>query len=281
MLRTALAACCRRAAFAAALGCAAVLGALPASSQELQTVDPNTVIDGDLANPQQAEPAPAAPAQGQNATPGFSSEANSALGAAGELPPTGSSTYAYQEPQVYSASPATGDAANPSPTPANRTGTYSAAELLPAAEGVFGKGARGLGEMIQDLLKKQGQPDAYIVGKEAGGAFMFGLRYGAGTLYHKIEGEREVHWAGPSLGADVGGSGGQTFILVYNLYDTADLFHRYAQGEGQAYLLAGFNISELRRGNVVLIPVRMGAGLRLGVNLGYVKFTKKSSLFPF
>ena len=279
MITTTFAASFRRFAFAVALGCAALSGALPASSHELKTVDPNTVIDGDLATPQQA--APAAPARDQAVSPGFSNNATATANTAGELPPSAPGAYADAIPGALSGSAGAYPASMPASTPANGTGTYTAEELLPAAKGVFGKGARGLGEMMQDLLKKQGQPDGYIVGREAGGAFIFGLRYGSGTLYSKTGPAREVHWSGPSLGADVGANGAQTFILVYNLTDSADLFHRYTQGEMQAYLIGGFHISELRRGNVMLIPVRMGAGLRLGVNVGYMKFSKTGSIFPF
>lgn len=167
--------------------------------------------------------------------------------------------------------------------PANpeRGGTYHENDLIGAATGVFGTGAKGLAEAIKDILKKQGEPNGYIVGREAGGAFVVGLRYGSGTLYHKIEGQRPVYWTGPSIGFDAGANASKTFVLVYNLYNTDDLFHRYAAGEGQAYLVGGFNISYLRRGDVVLIPVRLGVGLRLGVNGGYMHFTKKQTWLPF
>ena len=62
---------------------------------------------------------------------------------------------------------------------------------------------------------------------------------------------------------------------------TDEIFNRFAAGEGQAYLVGGFNVSYLRRGDVVLIPVRMGVGLRLGINAGYMKFSKKQKLSPF
>ena len=65
--------------------------------------------------------------------------------------------------------------------------------LIGAAEGVFGKGAAGLATMISDLLEKQGEPNGYIVGREGSGAFILGLRYGSGTLHHKIEGTRPVY----------------------------------------------------------------------------------------
>ena len=164
---------------------------------------------------------------------------------------------------------------------ASDTRTYGQDDLIGAAEGVFGKGAKGLAGMIEDLLRKQGEPNGYIVGREAGGAFIFGARYGSGTLYHKVEGERKVYWTGPSLGFDAGANAGNTFVLVYNLFDTEDIFKRYPAGEGQAYLIGGLHASYMRRGDVVLIPIRMGAGLRLGVNAGYMRFSKKHRWLPF
>jgi hypothetical protein len=70
-------------------------------------------------------------------------------------------------------------------------------------------------------------------------------------------------------------------VLVYNLYDSQDLYKRFPAGEGQAYMVGGFNVSYMRRGDVVLIPVRMGAGLRLGANVGYMKFSQKQRWLPF
>ncbi len=179
------------------------------------------------------------------------------------------------------------DAAAPDGLPANgdiaaaNTTTYGEDDLIGAAEGVFGKGAEGLAGLIQDLLKEQGEPNGYIVGREAGGAFIFGARYGSGTLHHKIEGERKVYWTGPSIGFDAGANAANSFVLVYNLYDSEELFERFPAGEGQAYLVGGMHVSYMRKGDVVLIPVRVGAGLRLGVNAGYMKFSKKQRWLPF
>ncbi len=159
--------------------------------------------------------------------------------------------------------------------------TYGEDDLIGAAEGVFGKGAEGVAKMIQGLLKDQGEPNAYIIGREAGGAFIVGARYGSGTLHHKIEGERKVYWTGPSIGLDAGANAGNTFVLVYNLFDTEDIYKRFPAGEGQAYLVGGLHASYVRRGDIVMIPVRVGAGLRLGVNAGYMKFSKKQKWLPF
>ena len=171
-----------------------------------------------------------------------------------------------------------GTPSNPAP---DTSATYRQDDLIGAAEGVFGKGAQGLAQMIEDLLRKQGEPNGYIVGREGSGALVLGVRYGSGTLYHKIEGQMPVYWTGPSIGLDAGANAGKAFILVYNLYDTEDLYHRFGAGEGQAYLVGGFNVSYLRRGDIVLVPVRMGAGLRFGVNVGYMKFTHKQNWLPF
>lgn len=234
------------------------LAVAPLSAQ-VQAVDPdsayNAPIDGDL------EPAATPPAAEATAIP------EQAAPAPAEGAPA---TDAAATAQVEAAATA-GDA----------TATYREDDLIGAAEGVFGKGAKGIAEMIRKTLKDQGQPNGYIVGREAGGAFVVGLRYGSGTLHHKVEGEKPVYWTGPSVGFDVGGSAGSTFVLVYNLYDTEDLYKRFPAGEGQAYAVGGLNASYMRWGDVVLIPIRVGAGLRLGVNAGYMKFSKKQNWLPF
>ena len=167
------------------------------------------------------------------------------------------------------------------PAAGDGSATYRKDDLIGAAEGVFGKGAAGLAGIIEDLLRKQGEPNGYIVGREGGGAIVFGLRYGSGTLHHKIEGEKPVYWTGPSVGFDAGANAASSFVLVYNLFDTEDLFKRFGAGEGQAYLVGGFHVSYMRRGDIVLIPVRSGAGLRLGINAGYMKFSHKQNWLPF
>ncbi len=159
--------------------------------------------------------------------------------------------------------------------------TYQRDDLIGAAEGVFGKGAAGLAGIMEKILKDQGEPNAYIAGREASGAFVVGLRYGSGTMCHTIEGQRAAYWTGPSIGFDVGGDATKVFTLVYNLYDSQDLYKRYPQVEGRAYFVGGFSATYLRRGDVVLIPVRLGVGVRLGANIGYMKFSEKSRWLPF
>jgi hypothetical protein len=238
------------------LGAALAVTALAAApvSAQIQTVDPNSAIDADLApNPPASDPyyAPGPASPGAPSTP--------------STPATSSSSSAVA----------------PASASANGSTTWQQDDLIGAAEGVFGKGAKGLAGIIERTLKEQGQPVAYIAGREASGAIGVGLRYGSGTMFHKVEGQRQVYWTGPSLGFDLGGNAANTFVLVYNLYDTQDLYKRFPAGEGAAYFVGGFNASYLRWGNVVLIPIRLGVGYRLGANIGYMKFTEKRNWLPF
>lgn len=267
---------------------AAFAFAAPAAAQ-VESFDPDAAftgaIDADL-----AEGASGAVGSAETAV---SDTANAAQGVANDAAARASDPFEEAMVTYQNAPNAAGDAGGEAVAGMDNTApqavedaavdsaTYGEDDLIGAAEGVFGKGAEGVAKMIQGLLKEQGQPNAYIVGREAGGAFIIGARYGSGTLHHKIEGERKVYWTGPSIGLDAGANAGNTFVLVYNLFDTEDVYKRFPAGEGQAYLVGGLHASYVRRGDIVMIPVRVGAGLRLGVNAGYMKFSKKQKWLPF
>lgn len=261
--------------------CMAIAGTGTASAQSVRSIDPNTAIDADLNTPHTTTPTTTpsttatTPASRTTAT---STAAGTSSGTTGNWTTEG----LEQGNAASTASTAAPSAAGTvSDTAAARNQTFQRDDLIGAAEGVFGRGAEGLAGIIERILREQGEPNGYIVGREASGALVFGLRYGSGTLHHKVEGTQPVYWTGPSVGFDAGANAGSTFVLVYNLYDTADLFHRYPAGEGAAYLVGGFNASYLRRGDVVLIPVRLGVGARLGVNVGYMKFSQRQRWLPF
>lgn len=241
--------------------------AVPLTAQ-VRTVDPNQAIDSDI---------------GQSGTP--SSTAPSAPPPQ-DYPPAqqpGTDTgladpYPQDQPsQASNSATATTDTARSTTRAAE---TYNRKDLIGAGEGVFGKGAEGLAGIIEKILKDQGEPNAYIAGREASGAFVIGARYGSGLMSHKVEGNRPVYWTGPSVGFDLGGNASKVFVLVYNLYDTEEIFRRYPEGEGHLYFVGGFSATYLRRGNIVLIPIRLGVGLRAGVNIGYMKFSKKAKWLP-
>lgn len=175
--------------------------------------------------------------------------------------------------------PAPPETATTPPTPPAEA--YEEKDVIAAAEGAFGKGAQGAAKLVEKAFRDLGRPNAYIVGREASGAFFVGLRYGSGTLYSKVEGQLPVYWTGPSVGFDVGGDGSRVFTLVYHLDDTADLFHRFPGGEGKAYAVGGFTATYNQRGRVILVPIKLGVGLRLGINAGWVNYTRESRLKPF
>ena len=264
-----LAAYCRRRALGVVLTLAAATAGAPHAAQGMQTIDPDSAIDGDLAQP---------PVEYDGAAIEYDGIPTDPAPATPALPEP-----AYTEPAVTSSNPSVGagQAAAEPAVAAAQGDTYKQDDLIGAAVGVFGKGAEGLARLIEDVLRKQGEPNGYIVGREAGGAFMLGARYGSGTLFHKVEGQQPVYWTGPSIGFDAGANAGNTFVLVYNLYDTEELYERFPAGEGAAYFVGGFNASYLRKGDVVLIPIRVGAGLRLGVNAGYMKFSHEQRWVPF
>jgi hypothetical protein len=247
---------------------AAFLAAAPALAQ-VQTIDPNQAYQSD---PVQAVPE-AAPDEWNAETPAGSEWAP----AEPEAIETETADPAAVEPFSEAVAQSGEAAAAPAPAPA----TVPRDDVFTAAESVFGRGAEGLARLIEDILHDQGEPTAYISGQEAGGAFVVGVRYGSGTMHHQIEGDRAVYWTGPSLGFDFGADANKVFVLVYNLHDSQDLFKRYPGGEGHAYFVGGFNAQYLRRGDVVLIPIRMGVGLRLGLNAGYMRFSQRNRWLPF
>lgn len=167
------------------------------------------------------------------------------------------------------------------PPPAAAHETYAEDEIIDAGEHFFGGVSRGLAAAIEYTYSKSGRPNGYVLGEDGGGAFFAGLRYGHGRLFTKDAGSMPVYWQGPSLGYDVGGEGAKTVMLVYNLNSPSDIFHRFGGIEGTAYLVGGVSLQYQRYGDIVLVPIRSGLGLRLGANLGYLKFTPHSTWNPF
>ncbi len=158
---------------------------------------------------------------------------------------------------------------------------YSDNELIGGGHRFFGAVSRGLAEAIQSATKRWGQPNAYVLGQEASGAFFGGLRYGEGTMYTRNAGDRKVFWEGPSLGPDAGADGDRTMMLVYSLPSTEAIFRRFGGVDGSAYFVGGFGITALGADGVMVVPIRTGVGARLGVNLGYLKFTPSATWNPF
>ena len=158
---------------------------------------------------------------------------------------------------------------------------YSSNEITQAGHQFFGSVSVGLAKVIEHAFKSKGRPNGYILGEEAGGAILAGLRYGEGTLFTKAAGHHKVYWQGPSFGYDLGASGSKTMILVYNLRSPRDVFRTYGGVTGSAYLVGGVGVTFLQRDHVNLAPIVSGVGLRFGANVGYLKFTQRPTWNPF
>jgi len=160
---------------------------------------------------------------------------------------------------------------------------YSSNEVIDSGHRFFGSISRGLGEGVETLTSRWGRPNAYILGQEAGGAFVGGLRYGEGEMFTRNAGRRRVFWEGPSLGFDAGADGDRTMMLVYGLPAVEAIHQRFAGIDGSAFFIGGLGFTSLSSssGDVVVTPIRSGIGARLGVSLGYLKFTPAPTWNPF
>jgi hypothetical protein len=167
------------------------------------------------------------------------------------------------------------------PPPPPPQSNFAPDELVSTGHRFFGTVSRGLASVIETAVSRWGQPNGYVLGEEAGGAFFGGLRYGEGMLYTKNAGDLKVYWQGPTVGWDFGGEGARTMMLVYNLPATQAIYQRFAGVDGSAYLVGGFGMTALTANDIVLVPIRSGVGLRLGANVGYLKFTPVSTWNPF
>jgi hypothetical protein len=159
--------------------------------------------------------------------------------------------------------------------------SFNSSDLVESGHQFFGSASRGLALAVQEAVRRWGEPNGYILGQEASGAFFGGLRYGEGKLFTRNAGDRRIFWQGPSLGFDVGGEGARTMMLVYNLPATSALYTRFVGIDGSAYLIGGFGVSAAKADDMVVVPIRTGVGARLGVNMGYLKFTPEPTWNPF
>jgi hypothetical protein len=158
---------------------------------------------------------------------------------------------------------------------------FSADEIKQAGHRFFGSVSMGFARVVEYAFQRAGRPNGYILGEEAGGAFVAGLRYGEGTLYTRDAGEHRVFWQGPSLGYDFGAEGSKTMVLVYDLRSPGEIYDTFGGIDGSAYFIGGVGITFMTRGHLALAPIRSGIGLRLGANIGYLKYTREPTWNPF
>jgi len=157
----------------------------------------------------------------------------------------------------------------------------SSEEVLESGHRFFGSLSRGLAKIVENATRQWGRPNGYILGQEASGAFIGGLRYGEGVMYTRNAGNLRVYWQGPSLGFDAGADGDRTMMLVYNLPAAQAIYNRFGGVAGSAYAIGGFGMTALMMDDIYIVPIRAGIGARLGLNISYLKFTPTSTWNPF
>ena len=184
------------------------------------------------------------------------------------------------EPAPGGATPPPGGQAY-APPEAKSRGTFGVEEIKDAGHRFFGSVSMGLAEAIEYTFQRAGRPNGYILGEEAGGAIIAGVRYGEGVLYTKDAGNQRLYWQGPSVGYDLGAEGSKTMVLVYDLRSPGEIYDTFGGVDGSAYLVGGVGVTFLARGHVILAPIRSGLGLRLGANIGYLKYTREPTWNPF
>ena len=158
---------------------------------------------------------------------------------------------------------------------------FSESTLVISAAKYLGTTAEPMAEIMDRGFSQYGIPDAIIRGEEVSAAVVFGLRYGRGTLEMRSGPQHPIYWRGPSAGVDTGGNAAKSFTLVYGIQNVGEVYSRFGGVDGSAFYLGGVAVNYLQRDNIVIAPMRAGVGLRAGVSIGYLKFTRKSGWFPF
>jgi len=167
------------------------------------------------------------------------------------------------------------------PVSADEPAPFALDEVVDSGHHFFGALSRGFAEVVQEAVRQWGLPNGYILGQEASAAFVGGLRYGEGQMYTRNAGEQKIYWQGPSVGFDAGADGDRTMMLVYNLPAADAIFQRFGGIAGSAYFVGGFGFTALNADSVVVVPIHTGVGVRLGINMSYLKFTPRATWNPF
>lgn len=183
--------------------------------------------------------------------------------------------------QAASSSSATNSPATATNTADANASGYDQYETTHEAVNFLGGSAEAIAKLMDKAFAEYGRPNAYIKGEEGGGAFVLGVRYGKGELVTKSGYKTQVYWQGPSVGWDFGADAGKVFILVYNLPQPDMIYQRFAGVNGSLYFVGGLGMNYLRSQNIVVAPIRVGVGIRLGASVGYMQFTKEHSYIPF
>jgi hypothetical protein len=124
----------------------------------------------------------------------------------------------------------------------------------------FGR-SQAFAAIVERAASSYGLPNGYVVGEEAGGALIGGVRYGQGTLYTRNAGTYQVFWQGPSLGLDVGANGNRVMMMVYNLPSVNGIFDRFV-GVTARPMSSPARHDGLSKSGIYVVPVVSGSAPR-------------------
>ncbi|MGL1919577.1 MAG: DUF1134 domain-containing protein [Hyphomicrobiales bacterium] len=173
------------------------------------------------------------------------------------------------------------DFANSQQTRVTENDKFKADEIIKAGHTFFGGASANIASVVESMFSQSGRPSAYIIGEEGSGSLVIGARYGEGYIYFKDGTRYKIFWQGPSIGFDFGGDASKTMVLVYGVSNPNQLINRFPGVDGSAYIIGGLGITYQQNGNINLGVIRTGVGARLGVNVGYLKYSAAPDWNPF
>lgn len=159
--------------------------------------------------------------------------------------------------------------------------TFGADEIVAAGHTFFGGASANIASVIENMFSQAGKPSAYIIGEEGSGSLVIGARYGEGYIYFKDGSRYKIFWQGPSIGFDFGADASKTMVLVYGVSDPNQLINRFPGIDGSAYIIGGMGVTYQQNGDIRLGVIRTGVGARMGVNIGYLKYSAQPDWNPF
>ena len=126
-----------------------------------------------------------------------------------------------------------------------------------------------------------GQPNGYVLGEEGAAPLWAGFAMVTELSTRRTLAMSVAFWQGPTMGFDIGADGARTMMLVYNLPRTEAILKGSVALKAPLFLSVDFGMTALGANDIVVVPIRAGVGLRLGANLGYLKFTPRPTWNPF
>ena len=167
------------------------------------------------------------------------------------------------------------------PPPSNGRGTFSAEEIKTAGHRFFGSVSKGLASAIEYTFQRAlaGRTAIFSARKRGRHHRRTALRRG-GAL-HQRRGRASPLLARPSGRLRPRRRGLQDHGPCLQSPGPREIYSAFAGVDGSAYLVGGVGVTFLADSHVILAPIRSGLGLRLGANIGYLKYTREPTWNPF